>query len=180
MDEIVTRAKEVGDPHDADLIEKYFQELAPKWPVKHKEWSINRGWSELRALPRIHDMWWATSFATFGIMDKRTGELIYNLCVGMKSSEERILTYLSSGKPTKVDLEQMVYVACTMPRRGVPYRPGSILLSYRWQGAIGADGVEEFRNKLNRELDIVVNLEGRNDAFLTAARNNNDPDGNNF
>ena len=78
------------------------------------------------------------------------------------------------------DLEQIIFQSAARPLEGDPHIPAMILLANRWVEALGSDAVAKFSAKLYKELDVLVRVESRGEAEMSAANNDTDPDGNNF
>jgi hypothetical protein len=55
-----------------------------------------------------------------------------------------------------------------------------MLLANRWVKALGSDAVAKFSDMLHKELNVLVRVETRSEAEMSAANNDTDPDGNNF
>jgi len=168
----------------------FWTKVAPEWPiVKYKDWAGLFGTSsgigkELESLAG-NGGHWVISFCNFGIMDAN-GHLIHNLvihdtavCPEAVPQAVRFDVWCR-GVPTVADLEQCVYQAATQPLEGDPHVPSTILLANRWLKALGSGAVANFCAELKEKMGVKVVVEPRYEAEMNAARNNTDPDGNNF
>lgn len=176
----------------SNLERTFWTTIVPEWPVvPYKEWpGLFEGSSgigkELEALPRPSPFaggggQWIVSFCNFGIMDAN-GRLLYNLVCHDTASHPSTVRcrVLSKGTPTIADLEQCFHQSAARPLEGDPHTPATMLLANRWVKALGSDAVAKFSDMLHKELNVLVRVETRSEAEMSAANNDTDPDGNNF
>ena len=176
----------------SNLERTFWATVAPEWPVvPYKEWpglfeKRSKIGKELEALPRLSPFsgdggQWIVSFCNFGIMDSN-GRLLYNLICHDTASHPPAVRFrvLSKGALTIADLEQCFFRSAARPLEGNPHIPAMILLANRWVKALGSDAVATFSARLRNELNVLVRVETRSEAELSAANNDTNPEGNNF
>jgi hypothetical protein len=167
----------------ARKIEEEYPHSIGEFPFKDASWSLGQPQviEELKKLPVLDPFSSLVfSYSCDGLMDHDTGELFYTVSACGFFLDKIRIYFACKGIPTTTRwvLEQAIWAALAkpMPNSGPPQLPAAILFAHRW----GRELPNDLGALLREKLDIVCRFESREEALLSAAQNDTDPDGNNF